>query len=161
MRITRFARFIGAAALLAVVALPGTAAAQGGLPGGGGGLLGGGGGGGGGIVLGGGGGGGGGGGAALTLTFTLAPTVDFPSATATISVGSGRVDASLDGTGLPLGNVVCVAANAAPIACAQVTTVTGGVTFPHMPISAFPLVPGTTYSITRGTAIPIASVTLP
>jgi hypothetical protein len=76
-------------------------------------------------------------------------------------VGSGRVDASLDGTGLPLGNVVCVAANAAPIACAQVTTVTGGVTFPHMPISAFPLVPGTTYSITRGTAIPIASVTLP
>jgi hypothetical protein len=148
MRITRFARFIGAAALLAVVALPGTAAAQGGLPGGGGGLLG-------------GGGGGGGGGAALTLTFTLAPTVDFPSATATISVSSSRVDASLDGTGLPLGNVVCVAANAAPIACAQVTTVTGGVTFPHMPISAFPLVPGTTYSITRGTAIPIASVTLP
>jgi hypothetical protein len=165
MRTRSFRRFIGAAALLAALALPGTAAAQGGPPAFVGGLVGGGGGlpGGGGIP----GGGGGGGGAALALTFTLAPTADFPGATGTISVNAGqaRVDASVDGTGLPLGTVVCLLENAAPIACSQVITVTGGLTFPHMSLAAFSLAPGTVYSVTRGTtSLPtntIVSVTLP
>jgi hypothetical protein len=178
MRTRSFRRFIGAAALLAALALPGTAAAQGGPPafvgglvGGGGGLPGGGGAPGGGGIPGGGGGipggGGVGGGAALALTFTLAPTADFPGATGTISVnpGQARVDASVDGTGLPLGTVVCLLENAAPIACSQVITVTGGLTFPHMSLAAFSLAPGTVYSVTRGTtSLPtntIVSVTLP
>ena len=174
MRTRSFRRFIGAAVLLAALALPGTAAAQGGPPafvgglvgGGGGGLPGGGGGvpGGGGLP---GGGGGGGGGAAVALTFTLAPTAVFPGATGTISVNAlqGRVDATLDGTGLPLGTVVCLLENAAPIACSQVTSVTGGLAFPHMPLASFSLAPGTVYSMTRGSAgLPtntIVSVTLP
>jgi hypothetical protein len=159
MRFGRFGRLIGAAALLAALALPGTAAAQGGVPGGGG-LPGAGGGGGG---LPGGGGGGGGGGAALTLALPLAATPDFPAAIASISVSTSRVDASLDGTGLPLGSVVCILENVAPVACAQVSTPTGGVAFPHMPLSAFSLAPDTTYAMTRGTSnlVTIASVTLP
>jgi hypothetical protein len=110
-----------------------------------------------------GGGGGGGGGAALTLTLPLAATPDFPAAIASISVSASRVDASLDGTGLPLGSVVCILENVAPVACAQVSTPTGGVAFPHMPLSAFSLAPGTTYAMTRGTSNlgTIASVTLP
>src|SRR5919202_3030165 len=98
MRFGRFGRLIGAAALFVALALPGTAAAQGGLPGGGG-IPGG------GIAGGGGGIPGGGGGAALTLTLPLAPTPGFPAATASIAVSSSRVDASLNGTGLPLGTV--------------------------------------------------------
>ena len=160
MRTRSFRRFIGAAVLLAALALPGTAAAQGGPPAFVGGLVGGGGG---GLP----GGGGGGGGAAVALTFTLAPTAVFPGATGTISVNAlqGRVDATLDGTGLPLGTVVCLLENAAPIACSQVTSVTGGLAFPHMPLASFSLAPGTVYSMTRGSAgLPtntIVSVTLP
>jgi hypothetical protein len=80
-----------------------------------------------------------------------------------MTVSPGRVDVSLDGTALPLGSVVCILENTAAIACAQVSTPTGGVTFPHLPISAFLLAPGTTYSLTRGAnpLNPIASVTLP
>ena len=155
MRTGRFGRFIGAAVLLAALALPGTAAAQGGVPGGGGGGLPGGG--------GGGGIGGGGGGAALTLTFSLVPTAAFAGATGTMTVSPGRVDVSLDGTGLPLGTVSCIMADVAPIACTQVSTPTGGIVFPHMSPSAFSLAPGTVYSVTRGTSslTTIASVTLP
>ena len=161
MRTQSFRRFIGAAVLLAALALPGTAAAQGGPPALAGGRVGGGGGlpGGGGVPA------GGGGGAALALTFTLAPTAAFPGATGTISVSQaqGRVDAVVGGTGLPQGSVTCLLENAAPIACAQVSAA-GVVTFPHMSLAAFSLAPGTVYSVTRGTSSlatnTIASVTL-
>jgi len=146
MRVQRLARIVGGAALLAALALPGTAAAQGRLPAVGGGIA------------------GGGGAAALSVSFAFAPTAQFPSATGAITVSPSRVDVSLAGTNLLPGAVVCLLKNAAPIACTQPTP-TGGITFPHLPLAAFSSAPGTTFSVTRGTAststTTIASVTLP
>src|SRR2546427_8686664 len=145
MRIRRFGRLLGAAALLAVVALPGTVSAQGGPLGGGGGgggiavpgiVLGGGGGGGGGgvavpgIVLGGGGGGGGGG---LLLNLAFAPNPAFPLASASLGVSTARADLTLNTTGLPQGSLVCLKENATTlVACAVIDPFTGVAAFPHL-----------------------------
>ncbi|TME44060.1 MAG: hypothetical protein E6I75_00620 [Chloroflexi bacterium] len=160
MRIRRFGRLLGAAALLAVVALPGTVSAQGGLPGGGGG-----GGGGGiavpGIVLGGGGGGGGGGGLLLNLAF--APNPAFPLASASLGVSTARADLTLNTTGLPQGSLVCLKENATTlVACAVIDPFTGVAAFPHLALTSISLVPGSTFSIVQGLAgATIASATLP
>ena len=158
MRIRRFGRLLGAAALLAVVALPGTVSAQGGpLPGGGGG--------GGiavpGIVLGGGGGGGGGGGLLLNLAF--APNPAFPLASASLGVSTARADLTLNTTGLPQGSLVCLKENATTlVACAVIDPFTGVAAFPHLALTSISLVPGSTFSIVQGLAgATIASATLP
>ncbi len=157
MRIRRFGRLLGAAALLAVVALPGTVSAQGGPPpgGGGGGVIavpG--------IVLGGGGGGAGGGGG-LLLSVAFAPSLTFPLNSATLGVSTTRVDLTLNTTGLPLGSLVCLKENTTLVTCAVIDPLTGVAAFPHLPLTSIRLVPGSTFTIVQGLAgATIASATL-
>jgi hypothetical protein len=125
MRIVRLARLIGIMSLLAILALPGSAFAQGTrLPAGG--------------------------GAAASLTLPLKPSAAFSTAIGTLTVTAGRANISVSGTGLPVGTVVCVTRNAIAFACSLISGTAATTTFAHVPLTAISLAPGTTYAVTVG-----------